>query len=129
MGWGWVEYAFAFVASLFGIIGLLIGMLWSNLNDKIKAIAEDILERVINLNKEMEKHSSEINDNRVDITAIQNMLSERKEDNNRRFTEVNNSINTLRTETLGSLARIEAKIDNSLTRIESKLDNFRERRD
>lgn len=118
MGWGWVEYAFAFVASLFGIIGLLIGMLWTNINEKIKSIQEDILERVISLNRDLGKHNSEINDNRVDIAAIQNILAERKEDNNRRFNEVTRSIDTLRTEMLGSLSRIEAK-----------LDNFRERRE
>lgn len=112
MGWGWVEYAFSIVGGFFALICALISIIWGNLNERIKQINDGIIERVVDLDKNLGKHDSEINDNRLDITAIENILAERKEDNNRRFGEVTRSIDIIRTEMLAALVRIETKLDS-----------------
>jgi hypothetical protein len=111
----WLDYLSvgALIAALFGFIGILCRIIWSSLNRKIEDISvglskinDDPLFRIRLLAERVGKHDSDMHANASSIQAIEFIMSERKDDHERRFSDIGQS-----------LLRIEVKIGDLMKEV------------
>lgn len=97
MNWTWIDYTVigTLFLTLTGTIGTLCAIIWSNLGKKIEQLREKVAE-----------HDSEVNDNAASLQAIELILIERKEDHERRFGDIGQT-----------LLRIEIKVGDIMKEV------------